>query len=75
MTDDQQRVDAYISEHMAQWMEELSRLCRQPSVSARHEGVEQCAELIAESLRVRGFAAEVTPEAAGHPVVLAHHAG
>jgi acetylornithine deacetylase/succinyl-diaminopimelate desuccinylase-like protein len=73
--DEQARVDAYITEHMPQWMEEVSRLCRQPSVSARHEGVEQCAELVAASLRARGFAAEVTPEAGGHPVVLAHHGG
>lgn len=75
MTTELERVDAYILEHMPQWMEELSRLCRQPSVSARHEGVEQCAELVAELLRARGFSAEVTPQAGGHPVVLAHRAG
>ena len=72
---DDERIDAYIAEHMPRWLEELSRLCRQPSVSARHEGVEQCAELVADLLRGRGFRAEVSPEAGGHPVVLAHHPG
>jgi acetylornithine deacetylase/succinyl-diaminopimelate desuccinylase-like protein len=75
MTGTQERVDAYIDEQMPRWIDELSRLCRQPSVSARHEGVEQCANLVAELLRARGFLAEVTPEAGGHPVVLAQRAG
>jgi acetylornithine deacetylase/succinyl-diaminopimelate desuccinylase-like protein len=75
MTSTQERVDAYISEQMPRWIDELSRLCRQPSVSARHEGVEQCANLVAELLRARGFLAEVTPESGGHPVVLAQRAG
>jgi acetylornithine deacetylase/succinyl-diaminopimelate desuccinylase-like protein len=71
----EQRIDAYISKNMPHWIDELRRLCRQPSVSARHEGIEQCAELVADLLRTRGFAAEVTPQAGGHPVVLARRAG
>src|SRR6476659_1178610 len=70
-----ERVDAYIDANLERWMEELARLCRQPSVSARGEGVEQCAALVAEMLRARGFDAEVSPTDGGHPVVLAHAVG
>lgn len=75
MAADLERVDRYIAEHMPGWLADLSDLCRQPSVSARHEGVAPCADLVAELLRRRGFQAEVTPEAEGHPVVLARRAG
>lgn len=70
-----ERMDAYIDGNLNRWMEELARLCAQPSVSARHEGIEACAALVAESLRTRGFRVEVTPEEGGHPVVLAHADG
>src|SRR5205807_2157440 len=39
-------------------------------VSARHEGVDECAEVVAGLLRSRGFEAEVQATG-GHPVVLA----
>jgi acetylornithine deacetylase/succinyl-diaminopimelate desuccinylase-like protein len=69
------QVDAYIDAHLDQWVAELSRLCRQPSVSARGEGIAECALLVADLLRARGFHAEVSPTAGGHPVVLAHAGG
>ena len=45
-----------------------------PSVSARHEAIEPCAELVASMLGRRGFDAEVSPTD-GHPIVLAHADG
>jgi acetylornithine deacetylase/succinyl-diaminopimelate desuccinylase-like protein len=67
-------LDDYIREHLGGWFEELRRLCAVPSVSARHEGVVDCAELVADLLRGRGFEAEVMPTG-GHPVVLADAEG
>lgn len=75
MVENDERVDAYIDAHLDQWMEELARLCAQPSISARHEGIDACAALVAESLRARGFSAEVTPTEGGHPIVFAHADG
>jgi acetylornithine deacetylase/succinyl-diaminopimelate desuccinylase-like protein len=69
-----QRLDAYISENVEGWLEELSMLCAQPSVSARHEGIDACAALVAEMLAGRSFEAEVVPTA-GHPVVVARAPG
>jgi acetylornithine deacetylase/succinyl-diaminopimelate desuccinylase-like protein len=73
-SDAETRIDEYVSTHLEGWFEELAHLCAVPSVSARHEAVEECAELVAALLRKRGFEADVTPSG-GHPVVLAHAEG
>ena len=67
-------IDRYLAEHQEEWMEELKELCAIPSVSARHEGIEPCAALVARMLERRGFAVEVS-ETGGHPVVLGHAGG
>lgn len=69
------RVDAYIHDHIGDWMNELRALCGVPSVSARHEAIEPCAYLVARLLEQRGFAAKVTETDGGHPVVIAHAGG
>ena len=66
-----QEIDRYLHEHVDGWMAELSELCAVPSVSARHEGIDECAALVTELLRRRGFDARVEPST-GHPVVLGH---
>ena len=68
-------IDGYLAEHLRDWMDELRELCAVPSVSARHEGIEECAQLVARMLGRRGFAADVSPTDGGHPIVLAHAAG
>lgn len=68
-------VDGYIHDHVGEWMQELRALCAIPSVSARHESIEPCAELVAELLSKRGFTTSVTRVAGGHPVVLGHAPG
>ncbi|MBJ7598089.1 M20/M25/M40 family metallo-hydrolase [Candidatus Nephthysia bennettiae] len=67
-------VDRHVAQHLDGWLAELTALCRVPSVSARHEGVDECAVLVADLLVSRGFRAEVVPSD-GHPVVLAHAEG
>ena len=67
-------VDAHIARHVPDALAELRRLCAVPSVSARHEGVEECAQVVAGLLRDRGFDVEVLPSG-GHPVVVALSAG
>lgn len=69
------KVDAYIHDHLGEWMHELRALCGVPSVSARHEGIEPCADLVKRMLEQRGFAAKVTRTEGGHPVVLGHAGG
>jgi acetylornithine deacetylase/succinyl-diaminopimelate desuccinylase-like protein len=68
------RMDAYIDQHFDQAVAELSQLCAQPSISAQGAGMRECAELVAESLRTRGFRAEVIPTS-GHPIVFGEAPG
>ncbi|HLF27371.1 MAG TPA: M20/M25/M40 family metallo-hydrolase [Anaerolineae bacterium] len=75
MPDDRQvQIDAFITDHLDEWIAELTTLCAQPSISAQGIGIQECAELVAEMLRRRGFRAEIMPTA-GHPVVYAEAQG
>ena len=67
-------IDRYLEEHLDESVAELSRLCAQPSVSAQNWGLVECADLVAEMLRRRGFHAEVMPTG-GAPVVYAERKG
>ncbi len=62
-------VDDYIESHLDESIAELSRLCAQPSVAAQNLGIEACADLVAESLKARGFAVQILPTE-GSPVVV-----
>jgi len=68
------QIDAYIEEHLDQSIEELSRLCTQPSVAAQNLGIEECAGLVAQSLKARGFDVQIMPTE-GSPVVFGERKG
>ena len=61
-------IDAHIDQHLPYWIQQLDRLCAQPSISAQNVGIEDCAQLVATMLQEQGFAAEVMPSA-GYPIV------
>jgi acetylornithine deacetylase/succinyl-diaminopimelate desuccinylase-like protein len=67
-------IDRYIADHLDESLAELVQLCAQPSVSAQGLGIQECAELVADMLRRRGFQVEIitTP---GHPIVYAEAEG
>ncbi|HEY46013.1 MAG: peptidase M20 [Anaerolineae bacterium SM23_ 63] len=67
-------VDAAIQGRTDQSLEELSRLCAQPSIAAQGLGMEPCAELVKEMLAARGFEVQILPTA-GFPVVFAERKG
>jgi acetylornithine deacetylase/succinyl-diaminopimelate desuccinylase-like protein len=71
---DMQRIDSYLESHLDQSIGELSRLCTQPSVSAQNWGLKECAALVAEMLKQRGFTVEIIPTG-GAPVVFAERDG
>jgi acetylornithine deacetylase/succinyl-diaminopimelate desuccinylase-like protein len=72
--DDYSQLDAYLESHMDASIAELSRLVAQPSVGAQNLGLQECAALVAEMLRQRGFATEVLPTG-GAPVVFGERKG
>ena len=63
------QISGYIEENVEQFIEQLSRLVAQPSISAQKVGIAACADLVATMLEEEGFEAEVVPSD-GHPVVL-----
>lgn len=69
-----QIVDQYIEENLDQSIAELSKLCAQPSVAAQKWGMEECANLVAESLAARRFAVQILPTG-GSPVVFGERKG
>ena len=44
------QIDTYLAEKLDDYLQEIIRLCRQPSISATKEGVDECARLTAEVL-------------------------
>lgn len=62
------KIDTYIEENIDTFLEQLARICNQPSVSAQNYGIVECADLVAEMLQEHGFSTEVMPSD-GHPVV------
>lgn len=70
MTDVLAEIDQYIERRTPQFLEELKRLCRIPSVSCRGEGIEPTTKLVAEQLTSIGLQAQIMPSD-GSPVVYA----
>ena len=68
------RIDACIEETLEYWIEQLGRLCAQPSISAQQLGITECAELTAMMLREQGFEAEILPTG-GSPIVFGDRPG
>lgn len=68
------QIDAYLEKNLDNSIAELSKLVSQPSISAQGIGLKECANLVADMLRARGFTAEVM-DTEGAPVVFAERKG
>jgi acetylornithine deacetylase/succinyl-diaminopimelate desuccinylase-like protein len=66
---DMKEVYDYVDQHSRIFIRDLVNLIRQPSVSARGEGVRECAGIIEKMLRNAGFSTRLIPERSGNPVV------
>jgi acetylornithine deacetylase/succinyl-diaminopimelate desuccinylase-like protein len=71
---DYKKIDAYLDSHLDDSLAELSRFVAQPSVGAQNWGMQECAALVAEMLKKRGFSAEIMPTQ-GAPVVFGERKG
>lgn len=68
MTEIINKINAHIAANVDYWLDQLARLCAQPSVSAQNQGIAECADLVATMLQEQGYHAEVMPSD-GYPVV------
>ena len=71
---DMTSVDGYLDEHLGESIQELARLCAQPSVSAQNWGLTECAQLVSDMLTRRGFQTQIFATG-GAPVVFAERKG
>ena len=71
---DYTKIDTYLETHLDRSLTELGRLVAQPSISAQKIGLHECAALVGEMLKARGFNVQVHPTA-GSPVVFAERKG
>jgi acetylornithine deacetylase/succinyl-diaminopimelate desuccinylase-like protein len=71
----EERVRAYVLAHGEQALEDLRRLCNQPSVSAQRLGLEECALLVKAMLEETGFTVRLFPTPGGAPIVFAEQRG
>ncbi|MEX0787503.1 MAG: M20/M25/M40 family metallo-hydrolase [Anaerolineales bacterium] len=71
---DWKAVDGAIDSQMKDSLATLARLVAIPSVSAQGEHMGECADLVVELLKRRGFRTEVLPTG-GHPVVFGDRPG
>jgi acetylornithine deacetylase/succinyl-diaminopimelate desuccinylase-like protein len=64
-----QKIDDYLQLNLSGYIDETVELCAQPSVSARKEGVLECAGMVAQILERHGFRVHSIPTA-GSPVIV-----
>jgi acetylornithine deacetylase/succinyl-diaminopimelate desuccinylase-like protein len=69
-----QKIDTYLEKNLDKSLDELGKLVAQPSISAQGVGLKECATLVADMLRVRGFSTEII-DTEGAPVVFAESKG
>lgn len=67
-------IKRYLNENLEISLKELEALCAQPSVAAQNLGMQECARLVGEMLRKRGFRVEILPTG-GPPVVFGERKG
>jgi len=71
---DYKQIDTYLETHLDRSLAELGRLVSQPSISAQKIGLHECAALVGEMLKARGFAVQIHATA-GSPIVFAERKG
>jgi len=64
-----ERVYRYIDENVDSFVEDLVRLVKWPSVSAKGEGIEDCAKLVEEMMHEAGLSTKILRNGKGNPVV------
>ncbi|MFQ5758734.1 MAG: M20/M25/M40 family metallo-hydrolase, partial [Candidatus Bathyarchaeia archaeon] len=63
------KVYEYIDSNSQSFIADLVQLVKQPSVSARKEGMQESAEIVEEMMRDVGISTKIIPEEEGNPVV------
>ena len=71
---DYAQIKNYLNTNLERSLDELAKLCAQPSIAAQNLGMQECANLVSEMLAARGFEVEIMATG-GPPVVYAERKG
>lgn len=63
------KVYAHIDAHTKDFVKDLIRLVKQPSVSATSEGIQACAKLVVKMMQEAGLSTKIFTNQKGNPVV------
>jgi acetylornithine deacetylase/succinyl-diaminopimelate desuccinylase-like protein len=69
MTTKEDQLDTFLQDNLDGFIQETAELCAQPSISAKKEGVRECAELVVRILERHGFQVQKF-ETPGNPVIV-----
>jgi len=69
-----EKIDLYLQKNLDKSIAELSKLVAQPSVGAQNLGMRECAALVSEMLKARGFDVRIM-DTKGAPVVFGERRG
>jgi acetylornithine deacetylase/succinyl-diaminopimelate desuccinylase-like protein len=68
------QLDTFLQSNLDGFIQETAELCSQPSVSAKNEGLRECADLVVRMLERHGFQVQKF-ETPGNPVIVGHADG
>lgn len=74
MTNTEIQLDTFLHANLDHYIQETAELCAQPSISARKEGVLECAELVIQILKRHGLQVQKF-ETPGSPILVGHASG
>ena len=74
MTSIGNQLDAFLEPNLNNYIQETAEFCAQPSISARKEGVLECAELVIQILERHGLQVQKF-ETPGSPIIVGHATG
>jgi acetylornithine deacetylase/succinyl-diaminopimelate desuccinylase-like protein len=74
MNNIEDQLDTFLQSNLDGFIQETAELCAQPSVSAKNEGVRECADLVVRMLERHGFQVQKF-ETPGNPVIVGHAGG
>jgi len=64
-----EKVYEYIDFNQQNFIKDLVRLVNQPSVSAKNEGIQECAKIVEEMMKKIGFSTKLIQEKKGNPLI------
>jgi acetylornithine deacetylase/succinyl-diaminopimelate desuccinylase-like protein len=59
----------YIDRSTEEFIDDLRKLCRQPSISAEGIGIRECVDLIKRMMETVGISVRIVPMEGGHPII------